>query len=197
MGTEGTPAYLLWGMRPRPQWLSKMDRLAGSEPRRGERPAHSLPQIPRLKCGWLRLWFRFTGGRHCLLDGEGQGLLSPVRRQSLTNRRVALRGPAPRAKPAGAPPHPWGFLPRIKSGVGGNPDPLAGEDRLPRKLPSMILSEPLQCPIAGFGLLRVLRPGAAPRVGALDRVGTGLPARVPLHLSVRLTPESGVCRVDS
>ena len=38
MGTEGTPAYLLWGMRPRPQWLSKMDRLAGSEPRRGERP---------------------------------------------------------------------------------------------------------------------------------------------------------------
>lgn len=49
MGTEGTPAYLLWGMRPRPQWLSKMDRLAGSEPRRGERPAHSLP-IPFCPC---------------------------------------------------------------------------------------------------------------------------------------------------
>ncbi len=92
-------------------------------------------QIPRLKCGWLRLWFRFTGGRHCLLDGEGHSL------------------PAPRAKPAGAPPHPWGFLPRIKSGVGGNPNPLAGEDRLSRELPSICLSVPLQCPIAGFGFL--------------------------------------------
>ena len=115
------------------------------------RADHPSSQIPRLKCGWLRLWFRFTGGRHCLLDGEGHGLLSPIRRPSLPNRRVALRGPAPRAKPAGAPPHPRGFLPRTKSGVGGNPNPLAGEDRLPRKLPSMSLSEPLQYPIAGFG----------------------------------------------
>ena len=81
------------------------------------------PQIPRLKYGWLRLWFRFTGGRHCHLDGEGHGLPPPIRRQSLTNRRVALRGPTPWAKPAGAPPHPWGFLPRIKSGVGGYPNP--------------------------------------------------------------------------
>ena len=94
----------------------------------------SLPQIPRLKCGWLRLRFRFTGGRHCPLDGEGHSL------------------PAPRAKPAGAPPHPRGFLPRIKSGVGGNPNPLAGEDRHSRKLPSICLSVPLPCPIAGFGL---------------------------------------------
>ena len=78
---------------------------------------HSLPapratQIPRLKYGWLRPGFGHTGERHCLLDGEGHGLLSPIRRPSLANRRVVLRGPAPRAKPVGAPPHPWGFLAR-------------------------------------------------------------------------------------
>ncbi len=61
-------------------------------------------------------------------------------------------GPRPTGKARWAPPHPRGFLPRIKSGVGGDPNPLAGEDRLPRKLPSMSLPEPLQCPIAGFGV---------------------------------------------
>ena len=152
------------------------------------RADHPSSQIPRLKCGWLRLWFRFTGGRHCLLDGEGHGLLSPIRRPSLPNRRVALRGPAPRAKPAGAPPHPRGFLPRTKSGVGGNPNPLAGEDRLPRKLPSMSLSEPLQYPIAGLGIhqppdpngvafprsIRHPRPSTLPPSGALK---AGAPLR--------------------
>ena len=72
----------------------------------------------------LRWWGLFTAERKRLPSGEGQGLLSPNRRPSLPNRRVALRGPAPRAKPAGAPPYPWGFLPRIQSGVGGKPNPL-------------------------------------------------------------------------
>ena len=61
--------------------------------------------------------------------------------------------PRPTGKARWAPPHPWGFLPRIKSGVGGHPNPLAGEDRLSRELPSICLSVPLQCPIAGFGFL--------------------------------------------
>ena len=83
----------------------------------------TLSQIPRLKRGWLRLWFTFTEERHCLLDGEGPELSPPIRRPSLTNRRVALRGPAPRAKPDGAPPRPWGFLARPEPGEEATPIP--------------------------------------------------------------------------
>ena len=72
----------------------------------------------------LRWWGGFTAEWKRLPSGEGQGLLSPIRRPSLPNRRVALRGPAPRAKPLGALHRPWGFLPRIKSEVGGYPNPL-------------------------------------------------------------------------
>ncbi len=109
----------------------------------------SSAQIPRLKYGCLRPGLGHTGERHCLLDGEGHGLPPPIRRQSLTNRRVAFRGPAPRAKPVGAPPL---GLPRPAwAGFGGHPNPFEGEDRLSRELPSICLSEPLPCPIAGFG----------------------------------------------
>ena len=112
-------------------------------------------QVPRLKCGWLRPGLGHAGERHGLLDGEGRGLSPPIRRPSLPNCRIALRGPAP--------PHPWGFLPQIKSGVGGHPNPFAGEDRLSWELPSICLSEPPPCPIAGFGFLELELEGGRPR----------------------------------
>ena len=83
----------------------------------------SSPHSPRRKRGCLRLPLGFTGERRCLLDGEGHGLAPPHRELSPAVREIALRGPAPRAKPVEPHPTLGALFPRIQSGVEGAPIP--------------------------------------------------------------------------
>ena len=99
----------------------------------------------------------FHGFRDGSAGDFGQGSGSRRKTPSPGRGRPRALSSDPQATPAESslgppgPPHLWGFLPRIKSGVGGHPNPLRGDDRLSRKLTSIRLSEPLPGSIAGFG----------------------------------------------
>ena len=64
-----------------------------------------------------------------MLSATGRAHAAPflLRRQSPTEEEIALRGPAPRAKPVGDPTPPLGLFWCTCIGHGGGPDHRVGE----------------------------------------------------------------------